>query len=82
MGRILRIRGAPKSGSNSKDNDWNYADLDEIIFSHVRAMARKVEEMMLHEKYKGSRDELGASPYLLVPARSSHSVQLNSCRRR
>ncbi|KAH0542051.1 Transcription elongation factor spt6 [Glutinoglossum americanum] len=29
-----------------------YSDLDELIVNHVKAMARKVEEMMLHEKYQ------------------------------
>ncbi|KAL8801275.1 MAG: hypothetical protein Q9182_004582 [Xanthomendoza sp. 2 TL-2023] len=29
-----------------------YSDLDELIVNHVKAMAKKVDEMMLHEKYQ------------------------------
>jgi len=52
-----------------------YADLDELIVNHVQATARRVEELMAHEKYKhGTEDDLrelcididaGLSPYLL-----------------
>lgn len=36
-----------------------YADLDELIVNHVQAMARRVEELMAHEKFKqGPEDEL------------------------
>jgi len=31
---------------------YNYSDLDELIVNHVKAMAKKVDEMMLHDKYK------------------------------
>ncbi|KAI9860448.1 MAG: Transcription elongation factor spt6 [Trichoglossum hirsutum] len=41
IGRALKIGG--------KDT---YSDLDELIANHVKAMAKKVEEMMLHEKYQ------------------------------
>lgn len=41
------------------DNNHIYADLDELIVNHVQAMARKVEELMAHEKYKaGTEDDL------------------------
>ena len=41
------------------DNTHQFSDLDELIVNHVRAMARKVEELMMHEKFKpGSEDEL------------------------
>ena len=33
---------------------YNYSDLDELIVNHVKAMAKKVDEMMLHEKYQNS----------------------------
>ncbi|KAK6604653.1 transcription elongation factor spt6 [Botrytis cinerea] len=47
LGRQLRI-----------NNKYNYSDLDELIVDHVKAMSRKVEEMMLHEKFqKGSRTD-------------------------
>ncbi|KAG8529504.1 uncharacterized protein KY384_006141 [Bacidia gigantensis] len=31
---------------------YTYSDLDELIVNHVKAMAKKVDEMMLHEKYQ------------------------------
>lgn len=48
LGRILKIGGR-----------YSYSDLDELIVSHVRAMARKVEEMIAHEKYKGTYEDMG-----------------------
>ncbi|SLM33592.1 transcription elongation factor spt6 [Lasallia pustulata] len=47
----------------NKENDYSagkllkigrhtYSDLDELIVNHVKAMARKVDEMMLHEKFQ------------------------------
>ncbi|KAJ9156006.1 Transcription elongation factor Spt6 [Pleurostoma richardsiae] len=48
VGKILRIGGK-----------YNYSDLDELIVEHVKAMARKVDELMQHEKFqKGSRADL------------------------
>lgn len=36
-----------------------FSDLDELIVNYVQAMARKTEELMAHEKFKGgSEDEL------------------------
>lgn len=36
-----------------------YADLDELIVNHVQTTARRVEELMAHEKYKqGTEDDL------------------------
>lgn len=49
LGRILRIAGR-----------YSYADLDELIINHVKAIARKFEEMQNHEKYR-PEDELGES---------------------
>ncbi|KAK4704537.1 transcription elongation factor SPT6, partial [Phenoliferia sp. Uapishka_3] len=37
---------------------YSYIDLDELIFSHVKQMARKVEEMINNEKYKGTQQQL------------------------
>ncbi|KAL8859043.1 MAG: hypothetical protein Q9178_004524 [Gyalolechia marmorata] len=31
---------------------FKYSDLDELIVNYVKAMAKKVDEMMLHEKYQ------------------------------
>jgi len=41
------------------DSSHTYADLDELIVNHVQAMARRVEELMVHDRFKhGSEDEL------------------------
>lgn len=41
------------------DSTHVYADLDELIVNHVQATARRVEELMAHEKYKhGTEDDL------------------------
>ncbi|KAI1362889.1 transcription elongation factor SPT6 [Xylaria arbuscula] len=48
VGRQLRIGGK-----------YQYSDLDELIVDHVKAMAKKVDELMGHEKFKkGSLAEL------------------------
>jgi len=37
---------------------YTYSDLDELIVSHIKSMARKVDEMTTHEKFqRGSRDD-------------------------
>ncbi|KAI1345068.1 SH2 domain-containing protein [Xylariaceae sp. FL0016] len=41
VGKTLRIGGK-----------FTYSDLDELIVDHVKAMARKVDELMGHEKFK------------------------------
>ena len=44
---------------------YNYSDLDELIVNHVKAMAKKVDEMMLHEKYQNlSRADTGKCQHL------------------
>lgn len=51
VGRLLRVGGK-----------HTYTDLDELIVDHVKGMARKVAELMQHEKFqKGSKAELGKS---------------------
>ena len=41
---------------------YNYSDLDELIVNHVKAMAKKVDEIMLHEKYQnGTKTDTGNS---------------------
>ncbi|KAF1983246.1 transcription elongation factor Spt6 [Aulographum hederae CBS 113979] len=42
VGRQLRI----------ENGKYNYSDLDELIVNHVKAMAKKVDEMTLDEKYQ------------------------------
>lgn len=51
VGKLLRV-----------GNKYTYSDLDELIVEHVKNSARKVEEMMQHEKFhKGSKSDLGKS---------------------
>lgn len=45
-------------GPLSVDGKYEFADLDELIVNHVKAMSRRVEELMAHEKYKKTEDEL------------------------
>jgi len=63
------------------DDKHQYADLDELIVNHVQATARKVEELMAHEKFKqGSEDELHLSLKNFVaanPAKSIYGFTLN-----
>jgi transcription elongation factor SPT6 len=48
-------------GKSLKIGKQTYSDLDDLIVNHVKAMARKVEEMMLHEKYQsGSKSDTGS----------------------
>ncbi|KAJ7581475.1 transcription elongation factor SPT6 [Mycena floridula] len=39
------------------DHTHTYADLDELIVNHVQAMARKVEDLKAHERFKGASDD-------------------------
>lgn len=49
VGKTLRVGGK-----------YTYSDLDELMVDHVKATARKVGEMMRHDKFQlGSRTELG-----------------------
>ena len=49
VGRQLRVGGK-----------YTYSDLDELIVSHIKSMARKVDEMTTHEKFqRGSRADTG-----------------------
>lgn len=45
-------------GPLSIEGKYEFADLDELIVNHVKAMSRRVEELMAHEKYKKTEDEL------------------------
>ena len=52
------------AGTLRVDGKYNYTDFDELIVNHVKAMAKKVDEMMLHEKYQsGSKAETGIFPF-------------------
>ena len=51
------------------DGTHQFSDLDELIVNHVQAMARKVEELMMHEKFKpGTEDDLRAYDHRLTVA--------------
>lgn len=48
VGKVLRI------------GKYSYSDLDELVVEHVKAMSRKVEELMRHDKYQSrSRQDTG-----------------------
>lgn len=70
VGRTLKIGGK-----------YTYSDLDELVVSHIQAMARKVDEMMAHEKYhEGSKAETEQwlTTYTTAnPTRSSYAFCLN-----
>jgi transcription elongation factor SPT6 len=54
----LQAVGSSLVVDNGKSKQ-TFSDLDELIVNHVQAMARKTEELMAHEKFKGgSEDEL------------------------
>lgn len=47
---------------------YNYSDLDELIVNHIKAMAKKVDEIMLHEKYQnGSKTDTGNFTFFSSP---------------
>ncbi|KAI5290141.1 Transcription elongation factor spt6, partial [Ascosphaera acerosa] len=47
VGRILRVGGK-----------YSYSDLDELFVNHVQTMARKINDMMRHEKFQpGSKEQ-------------------------
>lgn len=51
------------------DGKYHFSDLDELIVNHVKAMARRVEELMAHDKFqKGSDTEIRASSGLFLLA--------------
>ncbi|KAG8713489.1 Transcription elongation factor spt6 [Ceratobasidium sp. 423] len=63
------------------DGKYEYSDLDELIVNHVNAMARKVEELIAHEKYKaGSEAELHKALkefVIMHPTKTSRSSAIN-----
>jgi transcription elongation factor SPT6 len=73
--------GQTVGGQLVVDPTHSYADLDELIVNHVQAMARRVEELMAHEKFKhGSEDELHLflKNFLAAnPAKSMYGFTLN-----
>ena len=64
LGKTLKIGGK-----------YTYSDLDELIVLHVKAMAKKVDEMMTHEKYQnGSKADTGK----ILPDKPVHCHVTNS----
>ncbi|KAJ7430704.1 transcription elongation factor SPT6 [Mycena galericulata] len=63
------------------DSTHSYADLDELIVNHVQAMARKVEELMAHDRFKqGTEDDLHLylkNSLAANPAKSMYGFTLN-----
>ncbi|KDN45969.1 hypothetical protein K437DRAFT_246825 [Tilletiaria anomala UBC 951] len=47
-------------GKELKVGDAIYSDLDELIVGHIQPMHQKVQEMVNHEKFKESEEELNA----------------------
>lgn len=44
-------------GTKLRVGKYVYTDLDELIVSHVKAMARKVQELINHDRYHGSMQD-------------------------
>lgn len=73
VGRVLKVGGR-----------YTYSDLDDLIVNHVKAMTKKVEEMMLNEKYQeGNKAETGKffTSVLIDGPDSLTLVQINGSRR-
>lgn len=57
VGKILKVGGR-----------YTYSDLDDLIFNHIKALSKKVDEMMLNEKFQeGSKAETGKFYALFLP---------------
>lgn len=51
---------APASQASSQfiiENQYVYSDLDDLLVNHVKAMSRKVDDLMASEKYKGGTNQ-------------------------
>ena len=69
VGRTLKIGGK-----------YSYSDLDDLIANHVRAMAKKVDEMMNDERYQeGSKSQTGKSNSSLFVSPYFSSTKDGSC---
>lgn len=52
-------------GKQLRIGKYNYSDLDELIVRHVKAMHKKVEEMMNHEKFQDKSKSAMGKPRIL-----------------
>ncbi|KAL1411070.1 Transcription elongation factor spt6 [Vanrija albida] len=71
LGRILRV-----------GDTYNYSDLDDLVINHVKATARKFDEMQEHEKYKSEHElESYLKNYVQAhPGRSMYGFSIDSDR--
>jgi hypothetical protein len=73
---------------HGREGQREFSDLDELIVNHVKAMARKVEELMAHDKYKHETPaQLGMCIYLRFDAplnllSSKHLDHVDECNTR
>lgn len=55
-------------GKTLKIGRYTYSDLDELIVNHVKAMVKKVEEIMADERFqRGSKTQAGTLKSSLIP---------------
>ncbi|EJD02347.1 transcription elongation factor SPT6 [Fomitiporia mediterranea MF3/22] len=66
--------GQTLGGQLIVDGKYEFADLDELIVNHVKAMSRRVEELMAHEKFKKDDDELQKFLISFVAANPNKSI--------
>jgi transcription elongation factor SPT6 len=71
--------GQTVGGTLIVDSTHSYADLDELIVNHVQTMARKVEQLMAHERFKhGSEDDLRERRiYFFFPHKTDYWTDLS-----
>lgn len=68
VGQLLRVA-----------DKYDYKDLDELIVKHIKQTARKVNELIKHDKFKGrSQEELRASRRRRPPAAFPQPPSLGS----
>lgn len=60
---------------HGREGQREFSDLDELIVNHVKAMARKVDELMAHDKYRhGSPVDLANNLTMMVNANPDKSL--------
>jgi transcription elongation factor SPT6 len=63
-------------GRTLKAGNATYSDLDELIVMHIKAMAKKVDEITGHEKYQANgKTATGSSPHFFLAAMSLTNMQ-------
>ncbi|EIN07299.1 transcription elongation factor Spt6 [Punctularia strigosozonata HHB-11173 SS5] len=82
---VVELNAEQTGGAGSRfvieNGKYEFSDLDELIVNHVQAMARRVEELMAHEKFKaGAEEELHLFLRNFVaanPSKSAYGFTLN-----